>query len=153
MQFKPSEYNEEIHDKFKALTVRQPYANRISIGAKLIELRTRNTSYRGDIVICASSLPEIDGLESGCTICIVELYDTKEVSEMTDDEKRSTCLSLQDPYWGKAKYGWMLRNPRPLIEYPVSGQLGLWNLIYSKDVLIQYPEYAELKKKKISTIN
>lgn len=148
MQFKPNLYDEKIHDRFRALTVKQPYANRIAEGQKTVELRTKNTAYRGDILICSSSLPELEGLESGASICLVELYDVKKVKDLTKEEKAKTCLHEKAEYWKHAKYGWMLRNPRRVIEYPVKGQLGIWNLVYTEGLIIPYPIYPHPKPPK-----
>lgn len=39
----------------------------------------------------------------------------------------------------KGGFGWFLRDIRRVIEYPVKGQLGIYNLIYTKGVIIPYP--------------
>lgn len=151
MQIKTKDYNPELHDKFRALSVKQPYADSIKKGLKTIELRTRNTSYRGDLVICSTG-EDFESLPKKCTICKVELYDVVRVADMTDEEKALTCLPLNHPYWDKAKFGWKLRNERELIEFPVKGNLGIWPLIYTKDVIIEQPIYVTFGKKK-RTIN
>ena len=150
MQYELKEYDREIHDRFRALIVKQPYANRISEGQKTVELRTRKTSFRGDLVICSSLYPEFEGLENGCTICLVELYDVKKVSDLTDEEIKKTCLHPKAGYWKHAKYAYMLRNPRKLIEFPVKGQLGIWNLIYTKETIIPYPIFESVPEKKMN---
>ena len=52
----------ESYDIYKALTVKQPYANDlvtvayqedgVNYGIKSIEVRSRNTHYRGDFLLC-----------------------------------------------------------------------------------------------------
>jgi hypothetical protein len=139
MQANPKEFNQAIHDKFKALSVWQPFPDYIKTGEKTIELRNQNTSYRGDILICSTSHPIVPGHESGVSICLVELYGTKPVKDLTPEEIEKTKAesSIVDRY--KTGFGWLLRNPRPVIEFPVKGQLGLFNLVYSKDCIIPYP--------------
>lgn len=41
--------------RYTALSVRQPWADRIARGIKTIELRTWRTNYRGPLLICAAS--------------------------------------------------------------------------------------------------
>ncbi len=138
MQYKTKEYDQNLHDKFKALSVKQPHASRIANGVKTIELRKQNTSYRGNLLICSSAKPVIEGMGSGCSLCFVELYDVKKVSELTETEKLLTRVDadLMQEY----QYAWFLRNPEKVIEFPVKNQLGIYNLVYTKDCIITYPD-------------
>lgn len=150
MQWKNSEYNPEIHDRFKALTVAQPYADKIISGEKRIELRVGNTRRRGDLMICSSN-KKVPGHQNGVVCGLVELYAVKRKEDLTEEELKYIGVSKDNPYYKKAKYAWMLRNPRKFIEFPVKGQLGIWNLVYTKDVLLEYPKYvtvADGNKKK-----
>ena len=149
MQHKRSEYNPELHDKFRALTVKNPYATYlvtpgfreldVIFGQKSIEVRSRNTSYRGDLLICSSASPDIPGMLSGVTLGFVELYDVKPIEEFTEFDWVQTRISPERREQIKTGYGWMMRNPRRVIEFPVRGQLGLYNLIYDKDMIVEYP--------------
>ena len=157
MQYKAKEYNPDEHDKFFALTVKQPWANDIVkaafkdeygtvYGVKSIEVRSRRTNYRGDILICSSKTPVLPGMQSGCTLGLVELYDCKPVSEFTDEDWSNTRIAKEKRKTFTNGYGWMLRNPRKVIEYPIKGQLGIYPLIYTKDEIIPYPEKVVLDK-------
>lgn len=156
MQFTIKEYNPEAHDLFKALMVRQPYADYlvtragmregVPVAYKDIEVRRRPTKYRGDILICSTSQPAIPGHEAGVTLGLVELYDVRPAETFTPDEwERTRIPSAQRAHYGG--YGWFLRNPRRVIEFPVKGNLGIFNLIFSKDTIIQYPEIVKLDEK------
>ena len=149
MQIKKEEYNEELHDKFRALCVKQPYADLLTRvvwrdedlnfhAEKTIEVRTRNTKIRGDILICSAAKPIIPGRESGVTCGFVELYDVKRVEDFTADDWRATCIPEADR--PKTGYGWMVRNPRRVVEMPIKGQLGFYNLIVPKDDITIYPQ-------------
>ncbi len=81
----------------RALSVRQPHANRIAAGAKRVELRTWATPYRGDLLICAGKqidreaalrlrLPTSECGPTGCAVCVVDLVACREVFEFIDDE-------------------------------------------------------------------
>ncbi len=150
MQIDKKDYNPEQHDVFKALSVKQPWADLLTRvvfrdesgnfhAEKTIEVRTRNTNYRGDLLICASAKPELPGRLSGVTCGFVELYDTKPVEEFTPEDWAATCIpENQRPRTG---YGWMVRNPRRVVEMPIRGQLGVYNLIVPKDDITEYPRH------------
>lgn len=161
MQYENKSFNPDIHDRFKALTVKQPYASALveysttklvgiapmfeemetrRLGVKCIEVRSRATSYRGDLLICSSAKPEIAGLMSAATLGFVELYDIKPVSEFTPEDWENTRIPEEKRKNIKGGYGWLMRNPRRVIEFPIKGQLGIYNLVYTKGVIFQYPE-------------
>lgn len=155
MQIDKKYYNPEIHDVFKALTVKQPYADLLTrvtyrdengdyCADKTIEVRTRNINYRGDLLICSSAKP-VDPWgrhPAGVTCGFVELYDVKRVEDFTPEDWKATCIPEQArPRTG---YGWLMRNPRRVVEMPVKGQLGLYNIIVPKDDITEYPRNLEL---------
>ena len=158
MQYKPNEYNPALHDKWRALSVKQPYANLLLTPAyeldgtlyaeKSIEVRSKTTHYRGDLMICSTASPYVVGMVSGATIGLVELYDVKPFAEFTEEDWRNTHLKPETirTIRNHAGYGWMMRNPRRVIEFPVSGQLGIFNLVYTKGVITEYPRVMELDK-------
>lgn len=156
MQYTTKEYDKEKHDLFHALSVNQPYAYYLikeeekGKGVKYIELRSRNTKYRGEILICASKVPVISGLMNSYSLGFVELYDTKPVKEFTDEDWAGTCMPENERERFKSGYGWFMRNPRRAIEFPVKGQLGIFKLIYTKDLIIPYPQTIKLEIKDIN---
>lgn len=153
MQIDKKDYDPEQHDVFKALSVKQPFADLLTRVAfrdesgeyhaeKTIEVRTRNTNYRGDLLVCSSAKPVIPGRMSGVTCGFVELYDIKPVEDFTPEDWAETCIPEQDrPRTG---YGWMLRNPRRVVEMPIKGQLGVYNLIVPKDDISEYPRNCKI---------
>lgn len=148
MQFKFEEYDAERHDLFKALTVKQPWASSllrryktiegVDFAEKSVELRKRPTKYRGDVLICSSKTPVISYLDCGASIGLVELYDIKPVAEFTAEDWENSMIK-ESKGMKEYSFGWFMRNPRRVIEFPVSGNLGLWNLVYTKDTIIEYP--------------
>lgn len=158
MQIKKEEFNPDAHEKFFALTVKQPYAgalvkaaykdeNGVTYGAKSIEVRSRKTNYRGDVLICASKRPIVYGLETGCTLGMCELYDVKPIADFTEEDWEKTRIPKEKRSKIKAGYGWLMRNPRRVIEYPVRGQLGIFNIYYTKGDIMPYPEAVALDEK------
>lgn len=158
MQYKINQYNPALHDKWRALSVKQPYANLlltpsyeldgIIYAEKSIEVRSKNTHYRGDIMICSTASPQFVGMVSGVTIGLVELYDVKPFSEFTEEDWRNTYLKgeVVRKIRTSSGYGWMMRNPRRVVEFPVSGQLGIFNLVYTKGIITEYPRAMEVDK-------
>ena len=116
-------------------------------GVKSIEVRSRNTSYRGDILICSSSKPVIPGMESGVTLGLVELYDVKPIKDFTIDDWDKTRIPRDKRPNITNGYGWLLRNPRKVVEVPIKGQLGIYNLVYTKGEIMEYPRNLIIDKK------
>ena len=146
MQHKNEDYEPTLHDRFKALSVKQPYAGMIASGEKTIEVRTKPTKYRGELLIYASKDGKADGIPGyGCTLAFVELYACRPLSELTAEEWKNTKLTGIEASRAKEKGGfaWFLRNPRRVIEYPVKGQLGIFNLVYDKGEIMEYPTHLQ----------
>lgn len=153
MQIDRKDYNPDQHDVYKALSVKQPYADLLTRvvfwdesgeyhAEKTIEVRSRNTNYRGDLLVCASAKPELPGRMSGVTCGFVELYDVKPIEQFTPEDWDATCIPEKDrPRKG---YGWIMRNPRRVVEMPIKGQLGVYNLIVPKGDITEYPREMAL---------
>ena len=157
MQIDIKLYNPEIHDMYKALTVKQPYADLLTRAEyrdengeyhaeKSIEVRSKNISYRGELLISSSAKPvDLWGrYQYGVTCGLVELYDTKPVEEFTPEEWAATCIP--EPNRPRKGYGWFMRNPRRVIEMPVKGQLGVYNLAVPKGDITEYPRIVVVDK-------
>lgn len=141
MQHKKEDYNAEQHEMKKALTVKNPYAEWIAQGKKTIEVRSKSTKYRGELVICSSQQPIIQEMQSGCMLCFVNLYDVKPLAELTPQEWELTKIPPAERK-GLTGFGWMLKDPVRIVEYPVKGQLGIWNLVMNKLEFIPYNSAA-----------
>ena len=148
MQIDKKNYNPDLHTVYKALCVKQPFADYLTQvdwedgegnyhAKKSIEVRSRKTNYRGDILICSSAKPEVIGRMSGVTCGMVEIYDIKRVEDFTPEDWENTCIP-QDKR-PKTGWGWLVRNPRRCVEMDVKGQLGIYDLIMPKDDLTFYP--------------
>ena len=155
MQIDKKYFDAEQHEVFKALSVKQPYADLLTRAAwrdedgeyhasKTIELRSKNTSYRGDLLICSSAKPVLAAHESGVTCGFVELYDVKPIEDFTEDDWAATCIP--DNERPRKGYGWMMRNPRRVVEMPIKGALGFYDLIVPKGDITEYPRAVEFGK-------
>ncbi len=154
MQLNTNEYNPELHDKYRALTVKQPYAQHLVTAAyvddgityaeKSIEVRSRATSYRGELLICSSATPVMPGLLSGVTMGFVELYDVKPLEQFTEQDWANTCIPVDER--PKKGFGWLMRNPRRVVEMPCKGQLGIYYFVTPKDDITEYPTMCKVDK-------
>ena len=157
MQFSSKDYNPAQHDRWRALTVKNPYATQLVTAAfeedgvvfaeKSIEVRSKNTTYRGDLLICSSKNPDLPGYENGVTLGLVELYETKPVAEFTPEDWENTRIPKEKRAKITKGFGWMMRKPRRVIEMPIKGQLGIYNLVYTKDCILPYPVAMVMDKK------
>ncbi|MEK7526069.1 MAG: ASCH domain-containing protein [Patescibacteria group bacterium] len=105
---------------WKAISLKQPYANLICSGQKSIETRKWQTKYRGDLVICSSQNPKIEPF--GKALCIVEVYD---IAPMQIKDEQKACIKI----YPKA-HSWFLRNLRVIKHpIPVKGSLSIYDLL------------------------
>jgi hypothetical protein len=163
MQYNNKDYNPAQHDRWRALTVKNPYATQLVTAAyeddgmifaeKSIEVRSKNTTYRGDLMVCSSTKPEIVGMESGVTLGLVELYDVKPVAEFTPWDWEQTRIPPEKRKAITKGYGWLMRNPRRVVEFPIKGQLGIYNLVYTKDIITEYPRALVMDKESYEIAN
>jgi hypothetical protein len=88
----------------RALSVRQPWANRIADGSKQIEFRSRATKVRGRILVVSSLNTSEQGTEPpyGVSVCTVKL-------------------------WHADGGKWYLSGPEPAERVAVRGRLGFWD--------------------------
>lgn len=112
----------------KALSVKQPWAWAIIHAGKDIENRPRPTNIRQPIAIHASKEvmeldwwprrtvrpPSEDEWATGAIIGFVDLVG---------------CVEESRSKWFSGPYGYVLENPRPLVEpVPCNGALGFWDV-------------------------
>jgi hypothetical protein len=137
----------------KALSLTQPWATLVSIGAKRIETRSWHTTYRGPLAIhaakgfpreargycddqpflmalCGFFGPEFEPAQLP-TGAIVGITSVKGCVKMS----REWIASIAEPersfgLYEPGRYGWLLGPVEWLVEpVPVKGSLGLWEYI------------------------
>ena len=106
----------------KALSIRNPFAHQIMCGEKEIECRSWQTSYRGDILICSSASPKIEGTISGHALCIARL---DSIEPFTRKHLKKACLDYMPE---KECYAWHLTNIRVIKPFAVKGKLNFFNV-------------------------
>lgn len=108
----------------KALSIMQPWAWLIVNGHKDIENRDWPTRFRGPILIHAGKRLDADSevppslnppteFERGGIVGIAEIVD---------------CIEQSESPWFCGRYGFVLRNTRPLPFIPMRGQLGIFDI-------------------------
>jgi len=112
----------------KILTVRQPWAWLIIHGGKNTENRTWRTSYRGPLLIQASSRsPQCDADSAQLRMAGVELPARFSSAGIIGVVDLLDCVSHHDSAWFTGPIGWVLANPRPLPFIGVKGAQTLFS--------------------------
>lgn len=143
----------------KVLSLLQPWATLVVIGAKKIETRSWNTKYRGPLLIHASKkmtqqqkdlvktepfwseLKHLEELPLGKIIGMVELLETssaKNFLSIKDDKMKSGWAAavnwdqeIQFGDYSQGRYGWLLSNPVSFTnQIECRGSLSLWDFDY-----------------------
>lgn len=114
----------------KALSMYSLYAMSISCYAKVIEIRTWETSYRGDILICSSlegsrEKSKKDKLIFGKALAVAEIIDC---IPYVDKEHRELAMVFDDEEIPKNSYSFLLDNIRPIKPINVKGKQRLFNI-------------------------
>ncbi len=127
----------------KAISIRQPWADAILVGAKSPENRSRRVKFRGDVLIHAGIAYDYDGTDfvmarfadrglrsstivqaakierRGALLGIATIVDCVRASEVSDD----------DAAWAFGPWCIIFKNPQPFpYAIPYKGQLGLFNV-------------------------
>lgn len=133
--------------KIPVLTIWQPWATLIALGAKQFETRGWQTGYRGPIGIHAAQKwdKEVRGyctllrqhlpasmdpmaLPRGCMVAVAELADiwpTEELRPRLEAGGQYGEIALGN--YAPGRFGWWLQDVRPFPEpIPVRGAQGLW---------------------------
>lgn len=114
-------------NEVKALVVKQPWAGLILAGRKTIELRTWQTTYRGDLLLCAGAAVDPRGKRwgieepRGVTLAVVRLVTVRLAA---DSDESAACFKPSD--FADVVYAWELENIRHVKPQKIRGQLGLF---------------------------
>lgn len=127
----------------KAITIDQPQASLIAIGAMALETRPLATDYRGSLAIHASKKPvrvadpyhrivlESAGVDwrclpQGVVLAVCILIDCRTITRADTPCYPEYAFGTYTPGW----HAWRLSDVRPLPEpVPARGRRGLWNWV------------------------
>lgn len=120
----------------RGLSIRQPWVELILRETKTIEVRSRSTSYRGELWLHAGKKVDLQAcnrnnidpgqLVSGAIVGVCELAACFAFDAATWDELRSQHLNAGE-FVGPC-FGWVLRSPRRTELVPYIGRLGLMKI-------------------------
>ena len=141
----------------KAISLWQPWASLIAVGAKQYETRSWATSYRGPLAIhTAKRKPRASELSMwimrtllnhgqplyrlplGYVICVVDLVDcvpTWEIVKLTHTSERAR-IEMEFGDYGPERWAWKLENVRSFEPIPASGKQGLWDWTPPKELAV-----------------
>ena len=127
---------------FKALSIRQPYAQLIVEGKKKIELRNWETKFRGEFFIHASKNADLEAIKRfgldikniklGGIIGKVNLIDVKNYKNEIDYVKDEKLHLSNKNFWN---FGFVLENPKSINFIPTKGNLNFFNVNLNLDLL------------------
>jgi hypothetical protein len=129
----------------KAISLWQPWATLIAIGAKHFETRSWDTDYRGPLAIHAAKrrvstsklnpaivrtllnagINSTGQLPYGCIVCTVDLVDVL----YTEEARKCSFWHEKEIYFGDyapGRYAWRLDNLRLIDNIPAKGSQGFW---------------------------
>ena len=146
MEIDRKAYDPSVHEIYRALVLPQPLADSLTRSvymggdgvfhaeAEYVH-RHKGTRYRGDVLVCSSSFPAVPGRYCGVTCGLVELYD------VVPAEGYAFSGEGLHPTTG---FVWLLRNPRRVVEMPVKGRKGFYDMVLMKGDVTEYPRYVKL---------
>lgn len=105
------------HHRMRALSVRAPWAGLIADGTKSLEIRSRRTHFRGELLICQS--------RGGGAVAVVELVGCRPFVEA--DDAASGGVWTKHPE-ARGHFAWELRLVRRVTSEPISGRLGFYDV-------------------------
>lgn len=148
--------------KIKVISLWQPWAEAIRVGAKQIETRSWPTSYRGWLAIHAAKKPidrsdagfvdfaehwvgDLKCLDFGAVVCIVKLTDCVPTEALIEDIQEDEWL------WGNyedGRFGWML-NKGPVLDVnpaiPLKGHQGLFDWEVPEEIAQRIRKWEETR--------
>ncbi len=148
--------NDGVPSEMKVLTVMNPWATLIRVGAKRIETRSYDPKYRGWLLIHASARMNAEAervcqwdivraalnrngvyraeqMYNGCIVAKVMLDEVVRVEQCVVDSEDVAHISItvEEEAFGDyspGRFAWVLSDLRVLdTPIPARGQLGLWN--------------------------
>lgn len=141
----------------RCITIRQPWATLIAIGAKRLETRSWRTNYRGELgihagkhmdrkacetepirsLLLAHGYSSTEQLPVGAIVAVCRLNDclsvlsnNGETAWLGGGERRLEAVGQEYRFgdFAPGRYAWELTELRPLLEpIPALGKQGLWN--------------------------
>lgn len=126
----------------KVLSIKQPWAELVVSGKKIIEIRKWNTKFRGEFLIHSSKNPDFEAMKKfsfsgelplGKIIGKACLIDVKDYKKLWDKEfEKDKDKHLAGREWGD--FGFILKNAERVKHINAMGKLGFWDFDLLKEV-------------------
>jgi hypothetical protein len=148
--------NPDDAQMFRCIAIKQPFADAffevlrtdaegMTFAEKSVEIHSRPTEHRGDVLICSSHKGVGAEGRKGVTIGVAELYDVKPVAEFTDADWQKSRVSRENWRNIKKGFGLFFRNPRRVVELPIECKSGVMQWMAAPpDSIIEYPRAVQL---------
>lgn len=148
--------NPDNAQMFRCISIKQPFADAfikavrtdaegMTFAEKSVEIHSRPTGHRGDVLICSNHKGVGAKERKGVTIGVAELYDVKAVAEFTDADWQKSRVSRENWRSIKKGFGLFFRNPRPVVELPIECKSGVLQWMAAPpDSIIEYPRAVKL---------
>ncbi len=137
----------------KVLTISQPFASLIAVGAKFVENRNWRTSYYGPIAIHAGSgtqfltRSELRAYHTGAVIAVARLVNCLHIESIREGAAKwpTACPNGVSRTWSELRehrhteglWCWVLEDVTRIKPIPAKGQIGLWDWEPPPGVLIE----------------
>jgi hypothetical protein len=116
----------------KALSIHQPWASLVAVGAKTIEVRTWSASHRGPLIICSTvadfDLDDGDIAPGGYALAVVNLVDVRPMTTTDLEKAHLGDLTKKERAAALRSLAWVFEDAREIVPVPVKGKQGLFEL-------------------------
>lgn len=145
MQVRAKYYDKGLHDRYRAVSIVQPYADMLAQGIRGAFLMSEGSNYRGDVLICSAATPDVFGRHCGTLIATANVYDVREARSLT--AANWDAIGAADRERTPEGFVYFVRNVRRVVELPVRWQgRGLWTYVCPRGEITEYPREVELDK-------
>lgn len=147
------DYNPVKHDQYKAITVKQPFADRVIEGMEGV-IVSNFINYRGTLIICSDQMPLLryvhnyDRKRLSKVVCMVNAYDCIQIKKLSGQLwKKITGLSIHEKEFYRNSYILKIEFVKELFPMPVKTGKSIWNLNIQKRTLIAMNDVVIKKTK------
>ncbi len=115
----------------KTLSIRQPWADLISLGIKDVENRSWRTNFRGWFLLHAGKKIDPAGYEAAKKAGVMGFLDTPEAimrGGIIAKARLVDCVENCDSAWFTGPFGFVISEVQPLLFRPLAGKLGFFEV-------------------------
>lgn len=154
----------------KGISLHQPFASLMAVGAKVNETRSWSTTYRGPLAICSARcagemslrcsswlwqykdalgpscgnvLELFDELPRGFVLCVVDLVDCLPTGMLLTTTLGLSAREQELGNYEPGRFAWITTHCRRLAEpFPIKGRQGLFNLTTAEEFEVMERRYV-----------